>query len=226
MAILDSLEDVGVPWKATGTDQYTIWNTDNNGNYVSSIGVVSGNSPILQAFENSFHQDLNGDGRISPPATVLDGHLGNQTLTAAGGPTVLVGGPRDTLNGGAGADMLIVPDSDTLMVEVKISPQDIDQLYLGQVATLRFTAFNMRTTPEIKGTVSFISADITQDQRTGVGYYVARVMLSPSEVERLGEVKLIPGMPVVAFIKTSERTMLSYLVKPLRDQVERAFREK
>ena len=124
------------------------------------------------------------------------------------------------------AIMLIVPDSDTLMVEVKISPQDIDQLYLGQVATLRFTAFNMRTTPEIKGTVSFISADITQDQRTGVGYYVARVMLSPSEVERLGEVKLIPGMPVVAFIKTSERTMLSYLVKPLRDQVERAFREK
>jgi hypothetical protein len=100
-----------VAWKATGTDQYTIWNTDNNGNYVSSIGVVSGNSPILQAFENSFHQDLNGDGRISPPATVLDGHLGNQTLTAAGGPTVLVGGPRDTLNGGAGADMFVFPQN-------------------------------------------------------------------------------------------------------------------
>ena len=84
----------------------------------------------------------------------------------------------------------------------------------------------MRTTPEIKGNVSFISADITQDQRTGVSYYVARITLSPSEVERLGEVKLIPGMPVVAFIKTSERTMLSYLTKPLRDQVERAFKEK
>jgi HlyD family secretion protein len=122
--------------------------------------------------------------------------------------------------------MLIVPDADILMVEVKIPPQDIDQLYLGQIATLRFTAFNMRTTPEIKGTVSFISADITQDQRTGVSYYVARISLSPSEVELLGEVKLIPGMPVVAFIKTSERTMLSYLTKPLRDQVERAFKEK
>src|SRR6185295_6939287 len=93
-----------VAWKATGTDQYTIWNTDNNGNYVSSIGVVSGNSPILQAFENSFHQDLNGDGRISPQVTVLDGHLGNQTLTAAGGP-------RDTLNGGAGADMFVFPQN-------------------------------------------------------------------------------------------------------------------
>lgn len=122
--------------------------------------------------------------------------------------------------------MLIVPDADVLMVEAKIAPQDIDQLYLGQTATLRFTAFNMRTTPEIKGTVNFTSADITQDQRTGVSYYVARITLSPTEVERLGEVKLIPGMPVIAFIKTSERTMISYLTKPLRDQIDRAFKEK
>jgi HlyD family secretion protein len=122
--------------------------------------------------------------------------------------------------------MLIVPDADVLIVEVKIAPQDIDQLYLRQSATLRFTAFNMRTTPEIKGNVNFISADITQDQRTGVSYYVARVGLDPSEVARLGDVKLIPGMPVVAFIKTSERTMLSYLTRPLRDQIERAFKEK
>ena len=122
--------------------------------------------------------------------------------------------------------MLIVPDADVLIVEVKIAPQDIDQLYAGQAATLRFTAFNMRTTPEIKGSVNFISADITQDQRTGIGYYVARIALDPSEVARLGDVKLIPGMPVIAFIKTSERTMLSYLTRPLRDQVERAFKEK
>ena len=122
--------------------------------------------------------------------------------------------------------MLIVPDADVLIVEVKIAPQDIDQLYAGQAATLRFTAFNMRTTPEIKGSVSFISADITQDQRTGISYYVARIALDPSEVARLGDVKLIPGMPVIAFIKTSERTMLSYLTRPLRDQVERAFKEK
>jgi membrane fusion protein, type I secretion system len=122
--------------------------------------------------------------------------------------------------------MLIVPDADVLIVEVKIAPQDIDQLYLGQSATLRFTAFNMRTTPEIKGNVSFISADITQDQRTGISYYVARITLEPSEVGRLGDVKLIPGMPVIAFIKTSERTMLSYITRPLRDQIERSFKEK
>ena len=66
---------------------------------------------LLESLEASFNQDLNGDGRISPPVTVLDGHLGNQTLTAAGGPTVLVGGPRDTLNGGAGADMFVFPQS-------------------------------------------------------------------------------------------------------------------
>ena len=109
--------------------------------------------------------------------------------------------------------MLIVPDADALTVEVKIAPQDIDQLYLGQVATLRFTAFNQRTTPEIEGKVSLISADITQDQRTGVSYYLARITPKPSEIARLGDVKLIPGMPVEAFIKTSERTMLSYLIK-------------
>jgi HlyD family secretion protein len=122
--------------------------------------------------------------------------------------------------------MLIVPDADVLIVEVKIAPQDIDQLYLGQSATLRFTAFNMRTTPEIKGNVSFISADITQEQRTGISYYVARITLEPSEVGRLGDVKLIPGMPVIAFIKTSERTMLSYITRPLRDHIERSFKEK
>ena len=122
--------------------------------------------------------------------------------------------------------MLIVPDADTLMVEVKIAPQDIDQLYLGQQANLQFPAFNVRTTPEIAGKVSLISADITQDQRTGVSYYSARIRLNTSEIAKLGDVKLIPGMPVIAYIKTGERTMLSYLTKPLRDQAERAFKEK
>jgi HlyD family secretion protein len=122
--------------------------------------------------------------------------------------------------------MLIVPDADKLMVEVKISPQDIDQLYLGQQANLQFPAFNVRTTPEIAGKVSLISADITQDQRTGVSYYSARIRLNTSEITKLGDVKLIPGMPVIAYIKTGERTMLSYLTKPLRDQAERAFKEK
>jgi HlyD family secretion protein len=124
------------------------------------------------------------------------------------------------------AIMLIVPEADNLTVEAKVNPQDIDQLKIGQTALLRFTTFNQRTTPEINGTVTRISADISTDQRTGLSYYTVRIGLPPQEVARLGEVKLVPGMPVEAFVQTGERTVLSYLVKPFYDQLARAFREK
>ncbi|HEX8829319.1 MAG TPA: HlyD family type I secretion periplasmic adaptor subunit [Xanthobacteraceae bacterium] len=122
--------------------------------------------------------------------------------------------------------MLIVPESDNLMVEVKVDPKDIDQVQFGQPVVLRFTSFNVRTTPELNGTVSRIAADTTTDQRTGQSYYLVRISMAADEIKRLGDVKLTPGMPVEAFIETGERTMLSYLVKPLRDQLMRAFREK
>jgi HlyD family secretion protein len=122
--------------------------------------------------------------------------------------------------------MLIVPDADSLAVEVKIAPNDIDQLYMGQVATLRFSSFNQRTTPEIDGQVRLISADLTQDQRTGVSFYIVRIALQLEEVSHLGNVKLVPGMPVEVFVRTGERTALSYLIKPIREQVSKAFREK
>jgi HlyD family secretion protein len=122
--------------------------------------------------------------------------------------------------------MLIVPEADNLAVEVKVNPQDIDQLQLNQKAILRFTSFNARTTPEIEGVVTRISADISTDQRTGQSYYTLRISLPPEQVQRLGEVKLLPGMPVEAFVQTGDRTMLSYLMKPLHDQFVRAFREK
>jgi HlyD family secretion protein len=122
--------------------------------------------------------------------------------------------------------MLIVPDADALAVEVKIAPRDIDQVYVGQAASMRFAAFDQKTTPEIEGEVSLVSADLTQDQRTGMSYYTARVLLKPEEVARLGNAKLLPGMPVDVFIKTPGRTALSYLIKPLRDQAERAFKER
>jgi HlyD family secretion protein len=124
------------------------------------------------------------------------------------------------------AIMLIVPATDNLTAEAKVNPQDIDQLRIGQTALLRFTTFNQRTTPEINGTVARISADISTDQRTGLSYYTVRIGLPPQEVARLGDVKLVPGMPVEAFVQTGERTVLSYLVKPFYDQLTRAFREK
>jgi HlyD family secretion protein len=121
--------------------------------------------------------------------------------------------------------MLIVPEADKLMVEAKVSPQDIDKVQFGQSAALRFSAFNMRTTPEIFGSVSQISADITTDQRTNQSYYTIRIAMPSDQTARLGDVKIVPGMPVEAFVKTGDRTVMSYLMKPLSDQMNRAFRE-
>ena len=104
--------------------------------------------------------------------------------------------------------------------------QDIDKLQIGQKTVLRLSALNQRTTPELNGVVSRVSPDVTTDQRTGQSYYTIRVSMSPQEVARLGEVKLIPGMPVEAFVQTGDRTMLSYLMKPLSDQLMRSFRER
>lgn len=122
--------------------------------------------------------------------------------------------------------MLIVPESDKLLVEAKVDPKDIDKVEFGQPVLLRFSAFNIRTTPEITGTVARIAADTTTDQRTGQTYYLVRIAMTPEQIARLGDVKLTPGMPVEAFIQTGQRTMLSYLIKPLHDQLMRAFREK
>jgi HlyD family secretion protein len=124
------------------------------------------------------------------------------------------------------AIMMIVPQADDLQVEAKVNPQDIDKLQVGQKTLLRLSAFNQRTTPELNGVVSRVSPDVTTDQRTGQSYYTIRVSMPPEEVARLGEAKLIPGMPVEAFVQTGDRTMLSYLMKPLSDQLMRAFREK
>jgi HlyD family secretion protein len=122
--------------------------------------------------------------------------------------------------------MLIVPAADKLIVEAKVQPQDIDQLRLGQTAVMRFTNFNSRTTPEISGAVSLISADVTQDQRTGQSFYTVRITVPPEEFARLDALKLIPGMPVEVFIQTTIRTVVSYFVRPFQDQIARTFREK
>ena len=124
------------------------------------------------------------------------------------------------------AIMLIVPQTDDLQVEAKVNPQDIDKLQVGQKTLLRLSAFNQRTTPELNGIVSRVSPDVTTDQRTGQSYYTIRVSMPPAEIARLGDVRLIPGMPAEAFVQTGDRTMLSYLMKPLNDQLMRAFKEK
>lgn len=122
--------------------------------------------------------------------------------------------------------MLIVPTSDTLIVEVKINPQDIDQIKVGQAAVVRFPAFTLGTTPEINGSVTFVSPDLISDPRTQAVFFNARIAVPESEMSRIRNLKPVAGMPVEAFIQTGSRTILSYLMKPLSDQVMRAGRER
>jgi HlyD family secretion protein len=121
--------------------------------------------------------------------------------------------------------MLVMPEGDELSIEVKVSPQDIDQLQTGLDTVLRLSAFNQRTTPELKGKVSRIAADLVVDQRTGEQHYPVRIAFAEGERERLESAKLMPGMPVESFIQTGYRTVFSYLTKPLTDNITRAFRE-
>ena len=121
--------------------------------------------------------------------------------------------------------MLIVPEADTLSIEVRVQPWDIDQLSVGQRAVVRLTAFNQQTTPELNGVVQRVSADATEDTKTGMRFYTVRVAVPESELLRLGGLRLIPGMPAEAFIQTATRTVMSFLVRPLWDQIGRAFRE-
>jgi HlyD family secretion protein len=122
--------------------------------------------------------------------------------------------------------MLIVPETDRLIVEVRIQPQDIDQVHMGQETRVRFTAFNQRTTPELTGKLFRIASDVTKDPQTGFNYFSGAVTLPDDELKRLQGLKLIPGMPADAFVKTGERTFASYITKPLTDQMQRSFRER
>ncbi|MCB1510151.1 MAG: HlyD family type I secretion periplasmic adaptor subunit [Hyphomicrobiaceae bacterium] len=122
--------------------------------------------------------------------------------------------------------MLIVPRQDALVVEAMISPNDIDSIRQGQAAFVRFPAFNQRTTPEIQGRVLRVAADLSKDARTGASYFMTRIALPAAELAKLGGLALKPGMPAEVQIKTTDRTPISYLMKPLMDQIRRAFREK
>jgi HlyD family secretion protein len=119
----------------------------------------------------------------------------------------------------------LVPADAALKIEAKLSPTDIDQVFVGQPAKLRFSAFNQRTTPELHGRIAYVSAATSSDPSTGQVYYLADVIVPSDELGKLGDSKLLPGMPVEVFVSTEERTAMSFLSKPLADQFNRAFRE-
>jgi HlyD family type I secretion membrane fusion protein len=122
--------------------------------------------------------------------------------------------------------MQIVPREDQLIVEAQVRPVDIGQMSPGQKARVRFPSFDQRTTPELNAELLTVSADLTEDERTGTSYYVARLVIDETELEKLGDKALVPGMPVETFLQTGERTVLSYLVKPITDQIAHALRER
>ena len=121
--------------------------------------------------------------------------------------------------------MMIVPTEELLALEVKVSPNDIDQVSLGRRATLRFPSLSRGETPEIIGEVTRVAADLTREQQSGAAYFLVRMTAKGTEEEKLRAIKLVPGMPVEAHIEGGQRTALSYLVKPVSDQIRRAFRE-
>ena len=118
-----------------------------------------------------------------------------------------------------------MPAYANLKVEAKLSPVDIDQVFVGQKVKLRFSAFNQRTTPELKGEIAYVSAATTVDPATKQPHYLADVQIAPEELDKLGKQGLKPGMPVEVFVATDERTAMSYLTKPILDQFSKTFRE-
>ena len=122
--------------------------------------------------------------------------------------------------------MFLVPQDRPLVIATKVRPTDIDQIHLGQDVILRFSAFDQRRTPELHGKVTLVSADIFQDEATGMAFYQAEIQLNEGEATRLPEdMVLIPGMPVEAFVRTADRSPMDYLLKPLADYFAKAFRE-
>ena len=121
--------------------------------------------------------------------------------------------------------MLIVPEADELILQAQVMPQDIDQVRPGQIAHIRFPAFNSRLTPEVAAEVTQISADTSRLDASSPPFYSVRLMISAKELDKLGTNKLKPGMPAEAFIQTEAQTPMTYFLKPLTDQFAHALRE-
>ena len=127
---------------------------------------------------------------------------------------------------GPGATIMqIIPQDKGFEVEARVEPQFVDQLYPGQPANLTFSAFNQKTTPQILSQVSRISPDVIIDPQTGMQYYKLRLRVTKDELAKLGDNRLLAGMPVEVFVQTKKRTALNYILKPLTDQIRRAFKE-
>jgi HlyD family secretion protein len=132
--------------------------------------------------------------------------------------------PRSVLRS-AEPVLYIVPQDRPLIINVRVQPIDIDQVFVGQSVRLIFPAFSTRTTPEMMGQISTISADAIIDQNTSAPYYRAEIVISGDEMAKISNLTLLPGMPVDAFIQTGARSPMTYLIQPFTDYFRNALRE-
>lgn len=122
--------------------------------------------------------------------------------------------------------MTIVPTDGPLDVEARLSPIDIEAVRPGQAATIRFPGLNHSTTPDLMAEVSVVGADLVEDPTTRQSYYPVTLKLAPEQLDRLGDVELVAGMPVETFIDNGKRTLIDYLLAPIRDRMSHALRER
>jgi HlyD family secretion protein/epimerase transport system membrane fusion protein len=120
----------------------------------------------------------------------------------------------------------LVPDKERLIVQARVAPDDVDNLSPGQQVELKLTAFQARRTPVVLGTVSSVSADVLADAATHRDYYALRVVVPKSELARLDDKQLRPGMPAMVMVKTGSRTVLEYLLEPILDTIRYSWRER
>ena len=121
--------------------------------------------------------------------------------------------------------LYVIPQDRPLVIGARLATINVDEVQVGQPVVLRFSAFSSRTTPEIDGVLGRVSADALIDEATQMPYYRAEVTIPADQLDRLGDLDLIPGMPVEVFIQTGERSPMAYLLKPMADYFNRAFRE-
>lgn len=163
------------------------------------------NEQLITAVNDVKHIDV-----ITP----VSGTVHNMSITTLGGVIT----PANPI-------MDIIPDTRKLIIESQVEPASIDQIYVGQATTVRLSAFNQRTTPELNGKVIGMSANTLVDPVTGFPFYTVKITIPEDELSRLKGLVLVPGMPAEAFMQTDQRSAMNYLLKPATDQLSRAFKE-
>ncbi|MGH8596390.1 MAG: HlyD family type I secretion periplasmic adaptor subunit [Gammaproteobacteria bacterium] len=121
--------------------------------------------------------------------------------------------------------MELVPIDDKLLIETRVETQNVDNVAVGMHADIKFTAIDRRNAPVLQGVIGYVSADASQDQRTGLSFFLVRIEVPTSELDKLGKVSIQPGMPAQVVIKFGERTVFEYLARPISDVITRAWKE-